>query len=91
MTIVCAFDQDDIAAGPFAGVEGVGKHGYPFFRNRCFIMARAGTKYKVLITELQLVGVQGGGNGQQALARKDQLGVVGLGSFGGQSAPLHTP
>lgn len=43
VTIVCAFDQDDIDAGPFAGVEGVGKHGYPFFRNRCFIMARAGT------------------------------------------------
>lgn len=43
VTIVCAFDQDDIAGGPFAGVEGVGKHGYPFFRNRCFIMARAGT------------------------------------------------
>ena len=43
VTIVCAFDQDDIAAGPFAGVEGVGKHGYPYFRNRCLIMARAGT------------------------------------------------
>ena len=43
VTIVCAFDQNDIADGPFAGVEGVGKHGYPFFRNRCFIMARAGT------------------------------------------------
>ena len=43
VSIVCAFDQDDIDAGPFAGVEGVGKHGYPFFRNRCFIMARAGT------------------------------------------------
>lgn len=43
VTIVCAFDQDDIADGPFAGVEGVGKHGYPYFRNRCFIMARAGT------------------------------------------------
>ena len=43
VTIVCAFDQDDITAGPFEGVEGVGKHGYPFFRNRCFIMARAGT------------------------------------------------
>lgn len=43
VTIVCAFDEDDIADGPFAGVEGVGKHGYPFFRNRCFIMARAGT------------------------------------------------
>ena len=43
VSIVCAFDQDDIDAGPFAGVEGVGKHGYPFFRNRCFVMARAGT------------------------------------------------
>lgn len=43
VTIVCAFDQDDVADGPFAGVEGVGKHGYPYFRNRCFIMARAGT------------------------------------------------
>ncbi len=43
VTIVCAFDLDDITAGPFEGVEGVGKHGYPFFRNRCFIMARAGT------------------------------------------------
>ena len=43
VTVVCAFDQDDIAAGPFAGVEGVGKYGYPYFRNRCFIMARAGT------------------------------------------------
>ena len=43
VSIVCAFDQDDITAGPFEGVEGVGKHGYPYFRNRCFIMARAGT------------------------------------------------
>ena len=42
VTMVCAFDGEDIAAGPFAGVEGVGKHGYPFFRNRCFIMAKAG-------------------------------------------------
>lgn len=42
VTMVCAFDGEDIAAGPFAGVEGVGKHGYPFFRNRCFIMARSG-------------------------------------------------
>ena len=43
VTVVCAFDENDIASGPFAGVEGVGKHGYPYFRNRCFIMARAGT------------------------------------------------
>ena len=31
------------AEHPFAGVEGVGAAGYPFFRNRCFIMARKGT------------------------------------------------
>ena len=43
VTIVCAFDEGNIESGPFAGVEGVGQHGYPFFRNRCFIMARAGT------------------------------------------------
>lgn len=42
VTMVCAFDGEDIADGPFAGVEGVGKHGYPYFRNRCFIMARSG-------------------------------------------------
>lgn len=40
--VVCAFDGEDIASGPFAGVEGVGKYGYPYFRNRCFIMAPKG-------------------------------------------------
>ena len=43
VTVVCAFDEDAIANGPFKGVEGVGKSGYPYFRNRCFVMARAGT------------------------------------------------
>ena len=43
VTIVCAFDEKAIENGPFAGVEGVGQYGYPYFRNRCFIMARAGT------------------------------------------------
>ncbi len=43
VTVVCAFDEGPIENGPFAGVEGVGEYGYPFFRNRCFIMARAGT------------------------------------------------
>lgn len=43
VTVVCAFDEDAIANGPFTGVEGVGKAGYPYFRNRCFVMARAGT------------------------------------------------
>lgn len=43
VTMVCAFDADDLRSGPFAGLEGVGKHGYPYFRNRCLIMARAGT------------------------------------------------
>ena len=43
VTVVCAFDENDVTNGPFAGVEGVGQHGYPYFRNRCFVMARAGT------------------------------------------------
>ena len=43
VTIPCAFDDVAIANGPFAGVEGVGAAGYPFFRNRCFVMARKGT------------------------------------------------
>lgn len=46
VTIVCAFDGEDITEGPFAGVEGVGKKGYPYFRNRCFILARKGTDAK---------------------------------------------
>lgn len=52
--IVCAFDEDDIQNGPFAGTEGVGKYGYPYFRNRCFIMARAGTDENTVkaLTEL---------------------------------------
>ena len=43
VTIPCAFDEAAIANGPFAGVEGVGATGYPYFRNRCFVMARKGT------------------------------------------------
>ncbi len=43
VTVVCAFDEGAIENGPFAGVEGVGEYGYPYFRNRCFIMAPAGT------------------------------------------------
>lgn len=43
VSVVCAFDEDAIQNGPFAGVEGVGAAGYPYFRNRCFIMARKGT------------------------------------------------
>ncbi len=46
VTIVCAFDAEDIADGPFAGTEGVGKYGYPYFRNRCLILARKGTDAK---------------------------------------------
>ena len=42
VTIIGAFDKDDITEGPFAGVEGVGKYGYPYFRNRCFVMAPKG-------------------------------------------------
>ena len=43
VTVVCAFDEEAIQSGPFAGVEGVGAAGYPYFRNRCFILARKGT------------------------------------------------
>lgn len=43
VSVVCAFDEDAIQNGPFAGVEGVGAAGYPYFRNRCFIMARKDT------------------------------------------------
>ena len=46
VSIVCAFDGEDIADCPFAGVEGVGKYGYPYFRNRCLILARKGTDAK---------------------------------------------
>ena len=41
--MVCAFDGEDIDHGVFEGVEGVGKYGFPYFRNRCFILAKAGT------------------------------------------------
>lgn len=52
VTMVCAFDEEDIDEGPFAGVEGVGKHGYPYFRNRCFILARKDTKAET-VSELK--------------------------------------
>ena len=52
VTVVCAFDEDAIQSGPFAGVEGVGAAGYPYFRNRCFILARKGTD-AAKITELK--------------------------------------
>lgn len=42
VTVLCAFDGEDITEGTFAGVEGVGKYGYPYFRNRCFVLAPAG-------------------------------------------------
>lgn len=42
VSVICAFDGEDITEGPFAGVEGVGKYGYPYFRNRCFVMAPKG-------------------------------------------------
>lgn len=52
VTIVCAFDGDDITDGEFSGVEGVGKYGYPYFRNRCFVLARSGTKAET-VSELK--------------------------------------
>ena len=56
VTIVCAFDEGNIESGPFAGVEGVGQHGYPYFRNRCFVMARAGTDEKKVAELKELYG-----------------------------------
>lgn len=41
--IIAAFDADPIETGEFKGVEGVGKYGYPYFKNCCFILARQGT------------------------------------------------
>ena len=56
VTVVCAFDEGNIENGPFAGVEGVGQHGYPYFRNRCFGMARAGTDEKKVAELKELYG-----------------------------------
>ena len=54
VTVVCAFDEGAIENGPFAGIEGVGQYGYPYFRNRCFIMARAGTDEETVAALKQL-------------------------------------
>ena len=56
VTVVCAFDEGNIENGPFAGVEGVGQHGYPYFRNRCFVMARVGTDEKKVAELKELYG-----------------------------------
>ena len=56
VTIVCAFDEKPLENGPFAGVEGVGEYGYPYFRNRCFIMARAGTDEETVAQLKELYG-----------------------------------
>ena len=53
--VVCAFDDKAIENGPFAGVEGVGSTGYPYFRNRCFVMARKGTD-AAKVAELKELG-----------------------------------
>lgn len=42
VTMVCAFDEGPITSGPFEGLTGVGEEGYPYFRNRAFILAPAG-------------------------------------------------
>ncbi|SPT67938.1 Tripartite tricarboxylate transporter family receptor [Anaerobiospirillum thomasii] len=46
--VIAAFDEKPIEHGPFAGVEGVGAYDYPYFRNRCLVMARAGTDGKTV-------------------------------------------
>ncbi len=42
VSVVCAFDENDIQAGVFEGVTGVGQHGIPYFKNVCGIFAKAG-------------------------------------------------
>lgn len=54
--VIAAFDGEDIAQGPFAGVEGVGKKGYPYFRNRCFIFTKAGADENKLAAVRELYG-----------------------------------
>lgn len=56
VTVAAAFDGEDIANGPFAGVEGVGKYGYPYFRNRCLILARKGTDEEKVAALKELYG-----------------------------------
>ena len=56
VTIPCAFDEKALEHGPFAGVEGVGEKGYPYFRNRCFVMARAGTDEATVSALKELYG-----------------------------------
>lgn len=48
VTVPCAFDEKALENGPFAGTEGVGEAGYPYFRNRCFVMACAGADEKAV-------------------------------------------
>ncbi len=65
VNVIAAFDGEDIQQGPFKGVEGVGKYGYPYFRNRCLIFAKAGTDeaeiaalkalYKDILTDKEMV------------------------------------
>lgn len=43
VNVIAAFNDKPLSHGPFAGVEGVGAYNYPYFKNCCFIMARAGT------------------------------------------------
>lgn len=72
VTIVCAFDAEDLKDGPFAGVEGVGKYGFPYFRNRCFIMARKGTDAKK-IEELKTLYGKILGDQEMAAWMKDTM------------------
>ncbi len=40
--VIAAFDEESLKSGPFAGVQGVGSYGYPYFKNRCFVLAKRG-------------------------------------------------
>lgn len=76
VTVVCAFDEGPIENGPFAGVEGVGEYGYPYFRNRCFIMARAGTDEET-VAELKALVILAILVVSYLLSRATDLFVVG--------------
>ena len=76
VTVVCAFNEGPIENGPFAGVEGVGEYGYPYFRNRCFIMARAGTDEET-VAELKALVILAILVVSYLLSRATDLFVVG--------------
>lgn len=50
VNVIAAFDKEPLTVGPFAGVEGVGQYGLPYFKNRCFLLVPAGTDKEKIAT-----------------------------------------